>query len=201
MGNGGSHAQGGGAGSAVARQPAHWHHSLPSDPVLKASHLKVLVIFVKCKQSIWESFYTSLFFFLRCFQTSIPILVLEVRIMVPFYSQVEPSVEEGLYPSHYLTKGIQYMYVLIIYLDINIYIYSYFNIYIFLFQNGVYRSKSISQDYETERPSRFSYLSNQRDPLHRSHTHLHLDQPEGINFNLPKFENYNILLQFANFIL
>lgn len=54
----------------------------------------------------------------------------------------------------------------------------------FTFQNGVYRSKSISQDYETERPSRFSYLSNQRDPLHRSHTHLHLDQPEGIYLNL-----------------
>lgn len=51
--------------------------------------------------------------------------------MVPFYSQVEPSVEEGLYPSHYLTKGIQYMYVLIIYLDINIHIYSYFNIFFF----------------------------------------------------------------------
>ncbi|XP_077291704.1 uncharacterized protein LOC143915135 [Arctopsyche grandis] len=129
MGNGGSHTQAGGAGGAVARQPAHWHHSLPSDPVLKASHLKVLPDIDTNPR-------------LRSTNNG---AILQSGGTISGRRPLSLALPHDRDPS---------------------------------LHNGVYRSKSISQDYETERPSRFSYLSNQRDPLHRSHTHLHLDQPE-----------------------
>lgn len=48
MGNAGSQYHGHTEVTAIRHpQPQHWQHSLPSDPVLKASHLKVLIEFLK----------------------------------------------------------------------------------------------------------------------------------------------------------